>query len=108
LKARPEPTQLEHLSDTSFLGKLLVLQANVRIDWKVLPGANTLAYFDSSSAMKKKSFITLATGVKDINLFYLSLNLYPMLSNFRRPKDMNCSNTLSVCSWQAFQAKSNV
>jgi hypothetical protein len=28
--------QLEHLSDASFLGKLLVLPANVRIDWKVI------------------------------------------------------------------------
>ncbi len=33
---RPEPTQLEHLSDASFLGKLLVLPANVRLDWKVI------------------------------------------------------------------------
>ncbi len=32
----PEPTQLEHLSDGSFLGKLLVLPANVRLDWKVI------------------------------------------------------------------------
>jgi hypothetical protein len=32
LRARPEPTQLEHLSDASFLGKLLVLPANVRLD----------------------------------------------------------------------------
>jgi hypothetical protein len=36
LRARPEPTQLEHLSDASFLGKLLVLLANVRPDWKVI------------------------------------------------------------------------
>jgi hypothetical protein len=34
--ARPEPTQLEHLSDASFLGKLLVLPTNVRLDWKVI------------------------------------------------------------------------
>ncbi len=26
--------ELEHLSDASFLGKLLVLPANVRLDWK--------------------------------------------------------------------------
>ncbi len=32
--ASPEPTQLERLSDASFLGKLLVLPANVRLDWK--------------------------------------------------------------------------
>jgi len=36
LRARPQPTQLEHLSDASFLGKLHVLRANVRLDWKVI------------------------------------------------------------------------
>jgi hypothetical protein len=36
LRARPETTQLEHLSDASFLGKLLVLPANVILDWKVI------------------------------------------------------------------------
>jgi hypothetical protein len=34
LRARPEQTQLEELSDASFLGKLLVLPANVRLHWK--------------------------------------------------------------------------
>jgi hypothetical protein len=34
--ARPEPTQLEDLSDASSLSKILVLQANVRLDWKVI------------------------------------------------------------------------
>ncbi len=34
--ARPEPTQLEDLSDASFLSKLLVLPASVRLDWKVI------------------------------------------------------------------------
>jgi hypothetical protein len=36
LRARPEPTQLEHLSDASFLGELVVIPANVRLDWKVI------------------------------------------------------------------------
>ena len=36
MRARLEPTQLECLSDASFLGKLLVLPANVRLDWKVV------------------------------------------------------------------------
>ncbi len=36
MRARPEPTQLEELSDASFLGKLLLLPANVRLDWKVI------------------------------------------------------------------------
>jgi hypothetical protein len=34
LRARPEQTQLEDLSDAFFLGKLLVLPANERLDWK--------------------------------------------------------------------------
>ncbi len=34
-EGKPQPTQLECLSDASFLGKLLVLLANVRLDWKV-------------------------------------------------------------------------
>ena len=38
MRARPEPTPLEHLSDASFLGKLLALPANVRLDWKVIAG----------------------------------------------------------------------
>ncbi len=36
MRARPEQTQFECLSDASFLGKLLVLPANVRLDWKVI------------------------------------------------------------------------
>ena len=34
MRERPESTQLEDLSDASFLGKLLVLPANVRLNWK--------------------------------------------------------------------------
>ncbi len=36
LRVKPEQTQLEHLSDASLLRKLLVLPANVRLDWKVI------------------------------------------------------------------------
>jgi len=35
-EGRPEPTQLEPISDASFLGKLLVLPANGRLDWIVI------------------------------------------------------------------------
>ncbi len=62
MRARPEPTQLEHLSDASFLGKLLVLTANVRLDWKVIASTNTLAYLASSLATKEKSFMALTPG----------------------------------------------
>ena len=36
MRARPEPAKWQHLSDASFLGKLLVLPVNVRLDWKVI------------------------------------------------------------------------
>jgi hypothetical protein len=54
LRARLEQTQLEDLSDASFLGKLLVLPTNVRLDWKVIARYNTLAYLAASSAMMEK------------------------------------------------------
>jgi hypothetical protein len=56
-EGRPEQTQLEDLSDASFLGMLLVLPANVRLDWKGIARTNTLAYLALSSATKKKSFL---------------------------------------------------
>jgi hypothetical protein len=46
LRARPEPTQLECLSDASVLGKLLVLSANVRLDWKVIARYKHSSLFD--------------------------------------------------------------
>ena len=63
MRARPEPTLLENLSDASFLGKLLVFQANVRLDWKVIANTNTLAYLALSTVTKEKCFITLTPGL---------------------------------------------
>ncbi len=62
MRARPKPTQLEHLSDASFSGKLLVLPANVRLDWKVIARYKHSSLLASSSATKEKSFITLVPG----------------------------------------------
>ncbi len=62
MRARPETTQLEHLSDASFLGKLLVLPANVRLDWKVIASYKFFAYLALSSAMKEKCFIPFTLG----------------------------------------------
>jgi hypothetical protein len=62
LWARQEPTKLEHLSDDSFLGKPLVLPANIRLGWKVIEGTNALAYLASMSAMKEKHLTTLISG----------------------------------------------
>ncbi len=47
LKVRPEPAPVKHLSGTLLEGRLLVLPTNVRLDWKGLLGANTLAYYEN-------------------------------------------------------------
>ena len=67
MRARPEPTQLECLSDASFLGKFLVLPANVRIDWKVIARYSSL--LQKFIIYGQKSFITLTPGVKSIKTF---------------------------------------
>ncbi len=56
MRARPEPTQLEHLSDASIWGKLLVLQANVRIDWKVIAESKHSSLFGLVVSNKGKKF----------------------------------------------------
>jgi hypothetical protein len=79
LRARPEPTQWEHLSDASFLGRLLVFPANVRLDWKVIASTNTLAYLASSTVMKGKCFITLTPGANVIKLFTAAIYCHSMV-----------------------------
>jgi hypothetical protein len=57
LSAKPEPTQLEHLSDASFLqGKLLVLPASVRLDWKVFVRCKCSSFFRLVVSNEEKSF----------------------------------------------------
>ncbi len=62
---------MENLSDASFLGKLVVLQANVRLDCKVIVSANTLAYLASLTVMKKKMFYDIDTWCQCHNNFFL-------------------------------------
>ncbi len=62
MRARPEPTQLEHLSDASFLGKLLVFPPNVRLDWKVIASYKHSSLFGHSVSDEEKSFLTLTSG----------------------------------------------
>ena len=69
MRARPEQTQLEDLSDASFLGKLLVLPANVRLDWKVIAKDKHSSLFGLIVSNEGKSFITLTPGVSFIILF---------------------------------------
>jgi len=59
LRARPEPTQLEYLSDASFLGKLLVFPANVRLDWIVIASYKHSSLFGLIDRDEGKKFKTL-------------------------------------------------
>ncbi len=61
MRARPEPTQLEHLSDVSFLGKLLVSPANVRLDWKVFARCKHSSLFGLIVSNEEKKFYNIDT-----------------------------------------------
>ena len=61
MRARPEPTQLEHLSGASFLGKLLVLPANVRLDWKVIARYKHSSLFGFAVSNEGKKFYKIET-----------------------------------------------
>ncbi len=68
MRARPEQIHLEDLSDAS-LGKLLVLPANVRLDWKVIARYKHSGLFGLVFCNKEKKFITLTLGVDIIKHF---------------------------------------
>jgi hypothetical protein len=70
LRARPEPTQLEHLSDNSFLGKLMVFPPNVRLDWKVIASYKHSSLFGLIDIDEVKKFYNIdiwSLKGKDIN-----------------------------------------
>ncbi len=56
MRARPEQTQWEDLSDASFLVKLLVLPANVGLDWKVIARYKHSSLFGLVFFSKEKKF----------------------------------------------------
>ncbi len=64
MRARPEPTQFEHLSDASFLGKLLVLPANVRLDLKVIALYKHSSLFGLVFCNKEKKFYNIDSRAK--------------------------------------------
>jgi len=39
---------VKHIADARIKGRLLALSTNNRQDWKGLPGANPLAYYENS------------------------------------------------------------
>jgi hypothetical protein len=57
LRARPEPTQLEYLSDVSFLGKLLVYPPNVTLDWQVIASYKHSSLFGLIDSDKGKKVL---------------------------------------------------
>jgi hypothetical protein len=59
LRARAEPTQLEHLSDASFLGKLLVFPANVRLDYKLIARYKYSSFFGLIISNEGKKFYNI-------------------------------------------------
>ena len=61
MRARPEPTQLENLSDASFLGKLLVFPAYVTLDWKVIVRYKHSSLFCLLVSNKEKKFCNIDT-----------------------------------------------
>ncbi len=67
MRARPEPTQLEDLSDVSFLGKLLVLPANVRLDWKVIARYKHSNLFDLFISNEEKKFYNIDTRIGPVD-----------------------------------------
>ncbi len=68
MRARPEPTQLEDLSDASFLGTLLGLQANVRLDWKVIARYKHSSLFGLIISNEEKKFYNIDTRANNIKL----------------------------------------
>jgi hypothetical protein len=61
LKARPEETQLEDLSDASFFGKLLVLPTNVRLNWKIIGRYKHSSLFGLIVSNEGKKFYNIDT-----------------------------------------------
>jgi hypothetical protein len=64
---------LEDLSDAPFLGKLLVLPANVRLDWKVFARHKNSSLFGLIVSNEEKRFITLTSGHDMIRPFFFSV-----------------------------------
>ncbi len=76
-EGKANPTQLEHLSGASFLGRLLVLPANVRLDWKVIARYKHSSLFGLVISNEGKQFYNIDTwcqGYKNLFLRYRQRN----------------------------------
>jgi hypothetical protein len=71
LRGRTEQTQLEHISEASFLGKLLVSPANVRLEWKGIARYKHYSLFGLIISNEGKKFYNIDTrGGEVIKLFF--------------------------------------
>jgi hypothetical protein len=61
LEGKAWPTQLEHIADASFLGKLLVLPEDVRLDWKVFAWRKHSSFFGLVISNGEKKFYNIDT-----------------------------------------------
>ncbi len=82
---------LEHLSDTSFLGKLLVFLANVILNWKVIASSKHSSLFCLVVNDEGKSFITL-TPVENCCATLLSLSVTKRSNKLERLSLANLSS----------------
>ncbi len=88
MKARPEPTQLEHISVDSFLGKLLVLLANVRLDRKGIARYKHSSLFCLIISNEGKQFYSIDTWLL---LGKMSISRVEFNIICRKKKTKNCS-----------------
>jgi hypothetical protein len=61
---------VEHLSDASFLGKLLVLPANVRLGWKGIASYKRSSLFGLSISIAEKEFYNIDTWGQSYKTLY--------------------------------------
>ena len=85
MRARPDQTQWEHLSDASFLGKLLVLLANVRLDWKMIARYKQSSLFGLIDSNEGNKFYNIDTRTPEscsASQFKLSGTFYRKIQFF--------------------------
>ncbi len=78
------------------MGGVLALATNIRLDWKGLPGTNSLTYYEHLEITDVKSFKTLALGLSLKRLVSSQIAWHDKLD--RLPKTI----TLPYCDEEKF------
>jgi hypothetical protein len=99
LRARPEPTQLEPLSDASFLGKLLALSAIVRLNWKVIASYEHSSLFGFVVSTEGKKFHTIDTWRQGYQTLFLRHQYSGKISWSVFPWLVTRKKVLTLTSW---------